>query len=235
MEGCTSNDTRGEPGRRDMIIELLTSRLKEHFDKDSREGVHVSDLTLCIRKAAFKKFEPTPSTMRDVNFFTSGRAIHDAIQTLAQYEKDRFEIEKPIEYEGIVGHIDLYDKINNIPIECKSSRVKTVSKPKSFHVDQLKCYMAITGADIGIILYQCLIHFDDTPFVEFEIKMTKEEREQQLMNMSVRRDYFKHALFTKDPLSINGVLDNPDLNWMCVTREGVANCPYYQKCKGDKI
>ncbi len=210
-----------------MIVELLTSKLKEHYDQDKRTGVHVSDLTLCIRKAALRKINPVATTMREVNFFTSGRAIHDAIQTLANYEKDRFEIEKEVEFEGMVGHIDLYDKINNIPIECKSTRIKEVKQPKPFHVDQLKSYMAVTGAKKGIILYQCLMHFDDKPFCEFEITMNEKERGEQLASMILRRDYYKKALDTKDPFRIEGVMDNKDLSWLC------RDCEYNQKCKDE--
>src|SRR5207245_773434 len=144
-----------------MYLDLLMKSLKTKFDSEEREGIHVSDLTLCLRKAVFKKLNPTPITAKELNFFTSGRAIHDAIQMVANVNEEMFEIEKEIEFQGIQGHIDLYDTKANIPIECKSSRTKEIKEPKKFHIDQLKYYMAFTGADKGAILYQALMHFDE--------------------------------------------------------------------------
>ena len=83
-----------------MYLEHLISSLRVKFDGDTREGVHVSDLTLCPRKAVFRKLSPEPCTMRDLNFFTSGRAIHDSIQILANSDgAGQFDIERAIEWE----------------------------------------------------------------------------------------------------------------------------------------
>ena len=40
--------------------------------------------------------------------------------------------------------------------------------------------MAMLQADTGYIIYQCLMHFDDEPFKIFRIKMTVEDRKEQL-------------------------------------------------------
>src|SRR5437879_3812579 len=108
-----------------MYLDLLMKSLKTKFDSEEREGVHVSDLTLCLRKAIFRKLNQTSITPKELNFCTLGRAIKDAIQTLANYTnvktedaikdmkfgylniiKNKFEIEKEIEFQGISGHID---------------------------------------------------------------------------------------------------------------------------------
>lgn len=211
-----------------MILDHLTVALKNKFDTEQRDGIHLSDMSLCMRKAVFRRIQPTPTTMKELNFYTSGRAIHDAIQTLANHDTSKFEIEKEIEYQNCVGHIDLYDTEENIPIECKSMRTSKVDKPKPHHVDQLKNYMAVTTADKGIILYQLLLHFDETPFVEFEIKMDKKERSAQLTIIEEKAALYADALAHKDAMIIPDILDDKDLNWLC------KSCPYLKQCQDAK-
>lgn len=125
-----------------IMTELKGSLYKEY--NQERIGVHVSDLIYCPRESIFRKLHPIPITDRELNFFTSGRAIHDAIQTLAKHYP-KYEIEKEIEFipieneftKGlpeikrmngigrklkILAHIDLFDTEKKIPIEAKSSR-----------------------------------------------------------------------------------------------------------------
>lgn len=206
-----------------MYLELLQKALFEKFNGEERNGIHVSDLTLCPRKSVFRKLNPEPCTMRDLNFFTSGRAIHDSIQTLANHES-KFEIEKEIEWEGIVGHVDLVDTANNIPIECKSARVKTMDAPKSHYVEQLKSYMAILGSKTGVILVQLLMHFDDKPFVEFVVTMTEEEIKEQKQKLLLDKEMYLVSLEKKDPMIARGVVNTPELNWLC------KSCPYFTQC-----
>ncbi|MDE1767705.1 MAG: Dna2/Cas4 domain-containing protein, partial [Thaumarchaeota archaeon] len=165
-----------------------------------------------------------PCTMRDVNFFSSGRAIHDAIQTLANFGKKKFEIEKELEWEGISGHVDLVDTENNIPIECKSARVKTMDAVKPHYVSQLKAYMAILGSRTGVVLVQLLMHFDDKPFVEFEITMDDEEINTTKQKLLLDKEIYLMALEKKDPMLARGVVEDPDLNWLC------KSCPHFVEC-----
>lgn len=207
-----------------MILETLTTELKNYYDTEFRSGIHVSDLTLCPRKSILRKIHPTPTTMKELNFYTSGKAIHAAIQTLAQ-NQSKFEIEKKVEFGNILGHIDLYDSENNIPIECKSTRVKTVTEPKGFHIDQLKSYMAMSNATKGIILYQCLMNFDDKPFVEFEIETTSAENKKTLDNLLTKAKLYAQNLENKTAFMMEGVFNNSEMNWLC------KDCPYKDQCQ----
>ena len=145
-----------------------------------------------------------------------------------------FEIEKEVLIDGVSGHVDLYDIKNNVPIECKSSRTKEMKQPKKSPVDQLKYYMAMLDADNGRLFYQCLMHFDDHPFFEFEVTMDKDERSAKLELMKALADVYKRNLEAKTPFNVQGVLDDPDLNWLCCQRDGTPNCPYYQQCLDHK-
>lgn len=206
-----------------MYLDQLTLALKSKYDCEMRNGIHVTDLTLCSRKSVFRKLQPTALTMRELNFFTSGRAIHEAIQSLC--DPDKFEIEKEIKYNGVTGHVDLYDIRNNVPIECKSMRVAQVINPKPFHVEQLKDYMAMLGSSTGVLLYQCLLNFEDKPFVEFEIHMTQKEIDARLNDLSLRARLHERALEAKDAMKAPHVFNDTKMNWLCVS------CVYRDKCE----
>lgn len=208
-----------------MYLDLLTVALKNKYDTEYRSGIHISDLTLCPRKSVFRRVEPQALTLKELNFFTSGRAIHDVIQTLCKSNENRFEIEKEIEHKGITGHVDLYDRENNIPIECKSYRTKELKEPKPFHVNQLKNYMAVLNAPKGVILYQLLMNFDNKPFVEFEVTMTDKERKATLRKLENLAENMSNALEQKNPAKAVHVMNDKDLNFQC------NSCPYYQQCK----
>jgi len=205
-------------------IEVLTSALRDKFDNDTRTGVHVSDLTMCPRKAVWRKLNPEPCTMRDLNFFTSGRSIHDTIQTLANHDSKKFEIEKSVEWEGISGHIDLVDTENNIPIECKSARMKEMNVVKPHYVEQLKAYMAILGSKTGTILVQLLMHFDDKPFVEFEVTMDDSEIAETKQKLLLKKELYLEALSKKDPMIASGIVNDSSLNWLCKSCNHFAEC-----------
>ena len=209
-----------------MIIDTLTTALKNKFETEMRTGVHVSDIVLCPRRSAERRLNPQPLTMRELNFFTSGRAIGDIIAVLAKSDSGKWVAEHEVRFKNIVAHVDIYDSQNNIPIEVKSSRTKGLEKPKPFHIEQLKCYMAMLNADKGYLLYQFLMNFEDKPFGEFEVNMTKEEREAQLLKMEKQGENFELALKEKNPMVCADIFKNPDLNWLC------KDCPLYEKCKG---
>lgn len=221
-----------------MILNELTGTLKNHYDTVLRDGIHVSDLTLCMRKMVFRKLKPVPTTMKELNFFTSGRAIHDAIQTLAQYNP-KYQIEKEVEHrfirnieEGskvdpnlrVTGHIDLYDSENNIPVECKSSRANQQKGIKSFHLKQLEIYMAMVNSEKGLMLYQNLMHFGDTPFQEYEVEGTKDKNQTTLKWVEEKAELYANALEQEDPELADDVMNNSDMNWLC------KDCVYKKEC-----
>ena len=181
-----------------MILEELYKSLYEEYNKP-RPGIHVSDITLCPRESCFRVLQPRELTNTDLNFFTSGRAIHEALQSLVRKYPKRFEIEKEVKMGDIVGHIDLFDLDNYVPIEAKSARVKTMDKPKAHYIRQLEAYMALTGADKGIILVQCLLNYEENPFVEFEHTMTYDERHKVLEQLRMDAKILQIGIAQQDP------------------------------------
>lgn len=207
-----------------MILEVLYDSLYSKYN-ENRDGIHVSDITLCPRETCFRKLQPKPLTNTDLNFFTSGRAIHEALQSLIDKYPDRFEIEKPINYRGIEGHIDIFDNENNIPIEAKSARVKTMDKPKEHYIRQLEAYMAITGAKKGIILVQCLLNYEEKPFIEFEHTMTAAQRKKVLKQLNEDATILKVGIAEEDPSMVRHIAYDNELNWKC------RFCTYKTPCE----
>jgi CRISPR/Cas system-associated exonuclease Cas4 (RecB family) len=215
--------------KKETLLPILYKALQEEYGQE-REGIHVSDLIYCPRKTCFQRLKPLPITNLQLNFFTSGKAIHAALQGLVKKYPKRFTIEKEIWFEDIVAHVDLFDEETGMPIEAKSARVKAMLTPKSHNLVQLRAYMAMTNSDKGIILYQCLLHFEDNPFVEFEHTMTREERVQTLNKLSVDADLLRKGIEAKDPSIVrhiaydNNFRDKVGGNWLC------KSCPYAVEC-----
>ena len=190
-----------------------------------RKGTHVTDLVLCSRLRVFREIDPLPIDAKTLSIFTAGTAIHGASQSLYLRDRKRFEREKHLEFQGTSGNVDIYDKIRNIPLEFKTTRASNILKPKPWHVQQLKYYMAILNASQGYVLYQLLMHFGNTPFKAFRITMNAQERRNQLDNLAKEALSLKIAMEARDPSLAKPVINDPALNWLC------RNCPYQVNCK----
>ena len=233
-------------------LPILKEALTEEYSKERNGDVHISDLVNCPRQRIFKILEPTPLTDRELNFFSSGRGIHSALENLIMHFPERFEHEKDIRHEFkpldkslgekivVEGHVDMYDKMYNVPIEAKTRRVAKADKAKSFHYEQLEYYQAILNAPEGVILYQLLINFGDNPWVEFPSTMTETERKEQLKKLEREAESFYKARVKQDPSLARHVMDDPTFNsWLCweeewkdkkPTGKKTARCPYYEQC-----
>src|SRR5207253_663773 len=105
-----------------------------------------------------------PITDKELNMYSSGRAVHEAVQWLFMSNPGRYEKEKYVEYNDIEGSIDIFDKKRNTPIEFITLRSSNIDKPKSFQEEQLRYYMAMQNSPVGYMMYQCLMHFGSSPW-----------------------------------------------------------------------
>jgi CRISPR/Cas system-associated exonuclease Cas4 (RecB family) len=208
---------------KDYINRLIEAT--EEISSKPREGTHVSDLCLCLRQRVFKQIDRLPIGAKTVSIFAAGQGIHGAVQWLYLSDRERFEREKHLVFRGIRGSVDIYDKIRNIPLEFKTSRVSDIKEPKPFHLQQLRWYMAILGSSRGILMYQCLLHFGNAPFKAFIITMNAKERKSQLDKLVEEATSLQRALEAKDPSLVKPVINDPALNWLC------SDCPYQVNCK----
>ena len=179
-------------------IALMQEAMEERYSKP-REGYHVSDVTLCPRMKVFQRRYRRPIGARTVSIYSAGKAIHEAIQWLFLSDKRTFEREKYVEFEDIQGSVDIFDRRRNIPVEFKTTRASDIKEPKSFMWSRLKDYMAMLGASQGIVLYQLLMHFGNTPFRTFHILMNAEQRKDQRDKLVKEVNSLKRAMEAGDP------------------------------------
>jgi hypothetical protein len=208
----------------DHYIVRMQEAMEEWFSKP-RDGNHVTDVVMCPRQRVYREIDRLPIDAKTVSIYSAGKAIHEAIQWLFLSDKRTFEREKYIEYEDIQGSVDIYDRRRNTPLELKTTRASEIQEPKTFHVEQLKYYMSILGAEEGYMIYQLLMHFDKTPFKAFRIMMTAEERKEQRAKLVREIDSLKRAMEVRDPALARSVDKDPSLKWLC------TDCPYLTKCK----
>ena len=196
--------------------EKLLKLLEEQYAQE-REGTHVSDLILCIREQVFRKLEPKAIDERDLVSYALGEGAHVALQKLA--EKGSAIAEREIKVDGVIGTIDLFD---GVPIEIKTMRSDDDSV-RSFHVTQLKYYMAMTNSNVGILLY-LMVNNRGRPFRFRTITLNDSELAEVRTEIENRAKLFNDALSSKNPFAAPHVKKNLDLVWKC------SYCKYSQKC-----
>jgi hypothetical protein len=74
-------------------VAMMRETMEQWYSRP-RTGSHVTDVVLCPRQRVFKEIDPLPMTDKDLNLFSSGRAIHEAVQSLFMSNPRRFETEK---------------------------------------------------------------------------------------------------------------------------------------------
>lgn len=210
-----------------LLQDLYTALDKKY--NPPREGVHVSDIAICPRETIFRRLAPQKADATQLGFFTSGAAIGEAIQALASAEH-RYIPEYAVEFAGLQAHIDLWDDLKKIPIECKSYNGSDMEQPKAHYTTQLRSYMAMTHSRTGIILVQLLQHFrsrngqNGKPFKTWVISMTDEQILAERERLKQEVEDFNVALVLKDPSKARHVADDKDLNWKC------SYCRFVQQC-----
>ncbi|MPZ08170.1 MAG: hypothetical protein GEU26_17435 [Nitrososphaeraceae archaeon] len=208
----------------DHYIGLMQEAMEKWYSKP-RDGQHVTDVVMCPRQRVYREIDRLPIDAKTVSIYSAGKAIHEAIQWLFLSDKRTFEREKYIEYEDIQGSVDIYDRRRNTPLEFKTTRASDIKEPKSFHVEQLKYYISILGAEQGYLIYQLLMHFGDTPFKSFKITMNAQERKDQRDKLVKEVNSLKRSMEVGDPSLARSVDKDPSLNWLC------KDCPYLMDCK----
>jgi len=220
---------RNEPQNQLLIPDMLQALYNKYRKKDEereKDGkIHISSINLCMRESVFRRLKPEPMTPRKLKWFTNGSAIHEKAQALLEEFPDKYEKEKEVTLgKNIVAHIDLYNKEKKIPIEAKSLSGAGEEAPKNFHVNQLKMYMALTDADVGVMFYDPLLDFTDEAFSEWTIRMNQSERAKMLQEIETKAELYALAVERKDPSVASHIAYDPEYNWHCSYCTYVAEC-----------
>jgi CRISPR/Cas system-associated exonuclease Cas4 (RecB family) len=210
--------------------------------------INISDLIHCQRQLVLRKQSNVePSLDYSSEALTKGKLFHQTIQEyLVQAYPDRMVNEKPVKYNCssaftserngsylvyTLGRIDVFDKIDNTPWEIKTSfSKKEITKPRSYHIQQLKYYMAMTNSKEARLLYcQLGPEFNNDPFREFPITMTDEELYES--HLQLIRESLKLAsdISSRRAEFSNHVAYDPERRWLC------NSCSFSQECLNMRI
>jgi CRISPR/Cas system-associated exonuclease Cas4 (RecB family) len=116
--------------------------LKAIYRDNLRTGIHVSDITGCLRRAWFERERKSkaPQKPHEHLALMLGSAVHE----YAEHEDEHVETEIPLEAFGILGTADLYFPETGLLMDIKTTRWLTPSKlPYGSHEMQLNIYAAM--------------------------------------------------------------------------------------------
>jgi len=139
---------------------LVTTLKSWLINYERLEDIHVSDV-MYPRLAILKRRHGILLSDREVFFYTCGRAHHDVVEALVNKNEVKHDVE--LEYEGIVGSIDVLSSTDE-PVEIKTTRVwypYTEDNIPPGYTRQLGCYVAIanpgktSGTGKLMIFYIC--------------------------------------------------------------------------------
>jgi hypothetical protein len=134
------------------LPDFVLRMLREDYERQEVErgkDLHVSDL-LFPRRTWLSARHPKPLTDEDLLYFTAGRAHHEILEKLIARAELR---EVRVEFDGIVGSVDVLDEGGKMPIEVKTTRVATLyntATVPSHFVLQLGCYAAMLNPDASV-------------------------------------------------------------------------------------
>lgn len=112
-----------------MTDDYLAVLKEAHQQLSTNKKVSVKDLILCQRKKVFSIMNPLAIPDEDLCRYVTGEAAHDVIIRYFMTHPDRFRSQMQIQYENVVGRIDVYDKLFQTVIEIKTSNSIYLLKP----------------------------------------------------------------------------------------------------------
>jgi hypothetical protein len=162
-----------------------------------RRRISVTDL-VNPRQAYFQRARPdiAPDPERK-QAMLAGTGFHDVFGRAVSTEEF---VEQFVEFQGVVGKIDIYD---DIPVELKTtaSLAAGSAAARPSYVDQLGMYCAMTGRTAGrLFVYKRALYGRPGALKAFDVRfkdLPAVERE-----MARRRDQFRHALEHQDPSAL---------------------------------
>jgi CRISPR/Cas system-associated exonuclease Cas4 (RecB family) len=198
------------------IVQRLVDGLVRRQDP-GRTGIHVSDLTLCLRKAYYSRTSPREPTPETLGYYVDGGRRDFIIKGLLGTKVTASE------KDGIWFTPDSIDEMGN-PIEIKTTRApEGISR---HYLTQLAYYMVLLAKDKGRLVIQRVgFRRNDMPFEAYDYEFEPGEMERYRQEMHDKRDALKRALDQRDASKVPSVRHDLVYNWLCRT------CSWNQECK----
>ncbi|MFP3879375.1 MAG: PD-(D/E)XK nuclease family protein [Dehalococcoidia bacterium] len=179
---------------KDMLMESLKTRRPPY-------RISVTDL-LNLKQAYFRrKYPEIVPPLEKQQLMWAGTGFHKTFGSAVSSEE---YLEQFVEAEGIVGKIDIYEKI---PVEVKTTSTpidtKDLLKYRPTYIEQLGMYCAMVSAHEGeIIIYQRQGERlpDPAPLVVYHVAFPDLEAIREEMRR--RRDLLVQALISNDPSNL---------------------------------
>lgn len=202
------------------LVQRLVDGLARRNIPGDREGIHVSDLTLCLRKSYYSKTMPRRPTPATLGYYVDGSRRDLVIKGLLGTKVTAAE------KDGIWFAPDSVDNEGN-PIEIKTTRAAEGVSPH--HITQLTYYMVLSGKNTGHLVIQRVgFRKNDVPFEAYNFDFEPGEMQRYRQEMLERRDSLKSALENSDPRIAPSVRSSPEFNWLC------KSCPWSEECQSIK-
>lgn len=197
--------------------------LAEEQEKEPpREGMHVSDLTLCLRQGELMREYIPNWTYETLYMFTLGRAFEKAVFQLIMPHLDKATQELEVTADGIEGHIDFgadpYD------YECKLSWTAPPETPadlfeqKFWWLEQAGSYAAMRGRTACKFAVLYIPKWPQPELNIYHVEWTLTELAELWEMMQGRK---KHVLKRREEGRLPG---KTPLTWLC------TNCPVKSVC-----
>jgi CRISPR/Cas system-associated exonuclease Cas4 (RecB family) len=197
------------------MIQKLVNGLSRRQDS-GRTGIHVSDLTLCLRKVYYSRTSPREATPETLGYYVDGSRRDFVIKGLLGPKVD------PREKDGIWFTPDSIDEAGN-PIEIKTTRAS--EGIASHYVTQLAYYMVLMVKSKGRLVIQRVgFRRSDMPFEAYDFEFEDGEMERYRQEMINKKDALKGALDERDSGRVPSVRYDSEYNWLCKT------CPWNREC-----
>jgi len=205
----------------DELQEEFLTKLTDLYSRQYKD-IHVSDLTLCLRQAAYKKLCPKRTTLEQLNFFVDGACRDMAIKEVYGNKG----VKKL--FMGIRMSTDVTAS-DGFPIEMKSTRAS--NGISDHYLTQLTIYMVLQDMREGHLIIQRIVPKQITvtekqpPFEFKRIIIDEDEFQKIKYTTETNRDILKTALAEKNPL-LCPVVHKKD-SWVCKSCQwnSPAECP----------
>lgn len=113
------------------------------FSDKERTGIHVTDLTGCLRKAFYEKNDGALEYPHEMLVRFVGTAVHNYIE---HFPSEHLDSELPLQMDGLVGTADIVYK-NGVIVDTKTTRwMKPNNLPYGSHAKQVNIYAAMLRA-----------------------------------------------------------------------------------------
>jgi len=203
-----------EPKIRNLLIQALERKYSEE-----RVGIHLTDL-ICPRLTFFRKSYDNRLTEKDVVFYLLGSGEGELIEQLVGDHSEIIVIEN-----GVIHTLDAFVFEDNtiVPVEVKTTRAEredNVVRPH--YLFQLGAYCSALKVSAGILV---VVMLNVGKVKVYRVKFDEKELQNISGEVAKRKNLLLKALESGDPSIASSVLNDPDLNWKCMS------CGFREMCK----